>query len=125
MDQNLQSKVSEVPWYVIEKQFRCRNEKDLNTPGLLGEGDVLGVGVEGHRFASVKSNSQLHQIPKRVVKTIFRYLSCFFQGHHLIGAEKLSVAAGSDKTEVYEHLGREDTRWTGGQKATRLAHGGP
>ena len=49
MDQNLQSKVSEAPWYVIEKQFRCENEKDFNTPGLLGEGDVLGVGVEGHR----------------------------------------------------------------------------
>ena len=125
MDQNLQSKVSEVPWYVIEKQFRCENEKDFNTPGLLGEGDVLGVGVEGHRFASVKSNSQLHQIQKRVVKTILRYLSCFFQGHHLIGAEKLIVAAGSDKTEVYGHLGREDTHWTGGQKATRLAQGGP
>ena len=23
-------------------------------PGLLGEGDVLGVRIEGHRFASVK-----------------------------------------------------------------------
>ena len=125
MDQNLQSKVSEVPWYVIEKQFRCRNEKDLNTPGLLGEGDVLGVGVEGHRFASVKINSQLHQITKRVVKTILRYLSCFFQGHHLIGAEKLTAAAGSVKTEVCGHLGREDTHWTGGQKATRLAYEGP
>ena len=43
----------------------------------------------------------------------------------MIGAEKLSVAAGSDKTEVYEHLGREDTHWTGGQKATRLAYEGP
>ena len=43
----------------------------------------------------------------------------------MIGAEKLIVAAGSDKTEVYEHLGREDTHWTGGQKATRLAQEGP
>ena len=92
MDQNLQSKVSDVIWYVIEKQFRCRNEKDLNTPGLLGEGDVLGVGVEGHRFASVKINSQLHQITKRVVKTILRYLSCFFQGHHWI--EEVECGSG-------------------------------
>ena len=98
-------------------QFRCRNEKDLNTPGLLGEWDVLGVGVEGHRFASVKSNSQLHRIPKRVVKTILRHLSCFFQGHHLIGAEKLTVAAGSDKTEVYEQGGHTLDRWTEGHQA--------
>ena len=27
---------------------------DVDVPGLLGEGDVLGVGIEGHRFASGK-----------------------------------------------------------------------
>ena len=28
-------------------------------PGLLGEGDVLGVRIEGHRFASVKPNPHI------------------------------------------------------------------
>ena len=28
-------------------------------PGLLGEGNVLGVSIEGHRFASEKSQCSL------------------------------------------------------------------
>ena len=80
-------------------------------PGLLGEGNVLGVSIEGHRFASEKSQCSLLWTHTNSLNIIFinysgkpsvvSFMANQFEGGKLYGR-------ASDKSEV---------EWTGGLKA--------